>query len=109
MEECEVESFYISTLRFSLVLECDMHTLSLRDETNNMKYMCRGSATRDVDDCYPDAYLQTRQSLSASMVPAYSLPGNNDYPLCDSPVNGLEKDHGASQPIFFVVRLREKV
>ena len=47
-----------------------------------------GSAIRRVDDCDLTAYYKTQHSLSASPVPAYSLPGNNDWPACTDPNAG---------------------
>ena len=48
----------------------------------------RGSATRAVDNCVSTAYLRTQLSLSVTPIPVYSLPGNNDYPQCEDPVQG---------------------
>jgi len=54
-----------------------------------------GSATRAVDACKETAYYRTQLSLSVSPVPVYSVPGNNDYPVCPNPALGWEhyEDH----------------
>jgi len=49
-----------------------------------------GSATRAVDECAMTAYYRTQLSLSASPVPVYSLPGNNDWPECPDPTEGWQ-------------------
>lgn len=40
-----------------------------------------GSATPPSEDCPEEAYERTETSLSFSPVRAFSLPGNNDYPV----------------------------
>lgn len=55
----------------------------------------RGSATRIVDNCNVNAYVRTKISLSASPIPVYTIPGDNDIPLCPDPSAGLKlyKEH----------------
>lgn len=51
--------------------------------------LCRGSAVRQVDNCKQSAYISTTQSLKTTPVPVYAVPGNNDWPRCTNPTQGL--------------------
>lgn len=49
---------------------------------NKAKFLFHvGSATPSSDDCPEEAYGRTEKSLSFSTFRAFSVPGNNDYPV----------------------------
>jgi hypothetical protein len=62
-----------------------------------------GSATPSSDDCPEDAYTRTETSLSFSPLVAFSLPGNNDYPVsftwCADVLNSLHPSTARSPNI----------